>query len=44
MPPALFDDADTLPANEPPCTVAGGEFLLNKNIAPVYNHGHPCPF
>ena len=20
------------------------EFLLNKNVASVYNHGHPCPF
>ena len=42
--PFEIDDADTLPANVHPCTFAGGEFLQSKNVADVWNHGHPCPF
>ena len=36
-----IDGTDTLPANVPPCTFAGGEFLLCKNVAVAWNHRHP---
>ena len=35
---------DTSSANVHPCTFADGEFLLCKNVAIAWNHGHPCPF
>ena len=31
-----IDSTDTLPANVPPCTFAGDEFLLRKNVAAAY--------
>ena len=44
--PALLqrDGVDTSSANVHPCTFADGEFLLCKNVATAWNHGHPCPF
>ena len=41
--PFEIDGTDTLPANVHPCTFAGGEFLQSKNVAAVWNHGHPRP-